>query len=74
MNPGVIEEIGKVASGFVESLKGHPLVLALVVMNLALLVIVWLELDQVFRQQREVNALLSKCVDPEILRGLGMIK
>jgi len=33
MNPGVGEEIGKVASGTIDALKSTPIVLALVIFN-----------------------------------------
>jgi hypothetical protein len=34
MNPGVGEEVGKVASGAIDALKNQPLILALVLMQL----------------------------------------
>ena len=65
--------IGPVATSIIDGLKGQPIVLALVVINLALLGIVWYELNHIFAMQSEINALLSKCVDPEILRSLGLL-
>jgi len=58
----------------VDALKSHPVVLALVIMNLGLMGIVFYELQQIFAQQSEIHALLSKCVDPDVLRSLGLIK
>jgi hypothetical protein len=69
-----VGEIAKTAGSLIEAMKSHPLALGLVIMNVGLMVIVWFEMSQVFSQQKEINALLSKCVDPEILRGLGLIK
>jgi len=40
MNPGAVEEGGKVASTLIEGLKAQPIVLALVVFNLAFLILV----------------------------------
>jgi len=73
MNPGPVEEVGKVASGFVESLKQQPLSLALVVMNFALLGLLYYvagmaagarerEVSLVYADQKEIRELLSKCV------------
>lgn len=64
----------KAIGGVVDALKANPLALALVVMNLALLGIVWFELNLIFTQQREISALLSKCIDPEALKALGLWK
>jgi len=71
---GTIDLLTKSAGMVVESMRDHPLALALVIMNVALLVIVWLEMAAIFRQQSEINALLSKCVDPDVLRSLGLFK
>ena len=76
MNPGVTEEVGKVAGGFVSSLKDQPLSLALVVMNLAMLVFFYFllntvatqrerEITQLHQEQREVREMLGKCIIPE---------
>ena len=76
MNPGPVEEVGKVSMGIVDSLKSQPLSLALVIMNLALLVFVFFQ-NAGFNQQRKENAqlfaqmqtevqkLLSQCVVPK---------
>ena len=65
--------IGPAITSAIDGLKAQPMTLALVVINLALLGIVWHELNQIFAMQREINALLSKCIDPEILRSLGLL-
>jgi hypothetical protein len=41
MNPGPVEEVGKVAHGIVDALKAQPAVLALTVANMALLVFIF---------------------------------
>jgi hypothetical protein len=41
MNPGPVEEAGKVASGIVDALKAQPSVLALTLANMALLVFIF---------------------------------
>jgi hypothetical protein len=76
MNPGPVEEVGKVATGFIESMKSQPLALALVVMNFTLLVFFWWILDTVAKtaekrqalvaaEQHEIRELLVKCIVPE---------
>jgi hypothetical protein len=47
-----IEEGGKIASGFMEVMRGQPMALALVVMNLALIAIFWMILSVVAEQRR----------------------
>jgi len=39
MNPGAIEESGRVASNLIDSLKSSPMILALVVFNVLYMVI-----------------------------------
>jgi hypothetical protein len=76
MNPGPLEEAGKVASGFMDVMKSQPIMLGLVVMNLAMVVMLYVvirfaqvqrndEFDHIFQQQSEVVKLLSRCVVPE---------
>ena len=72
MAPGPAEEVGKVATGFVDAMKGQPLALALAVMNLALLGIVFYIAHAAhenhatdLQAQRELSQLLARCVVPE---------
>ena len=69
---GPVEEVGKAAGGFIEALKREPLSLALVVMNLALLVMFYVilmgltkqrasEITQLHQEQKEVRELLARC-------------
>jgi hypothetical protein len=73
---GVTDEVGKAASGFVESMKTQPLAFALVVMNLALLGLFYIiadrlaeqrrhEVDALHQEQKETRELLSRCVVPQ---------
>jgi hypothetical protein len=75
MNPGPLEEAGKVAGGFVDAMRGQPLALALVVMNIALLgLFFWIgrtvaatrerEINLLYTDQKEIRELLSRCVVP----------
>jgi hypothetical protein len=41
MNPGPVEEAGKVAHGIVDALKAQPAVLALTIANMALLLFIF---------------------------------
>ncbi|HEY2530319.1 MAG TPA: hypothetical protein VGJ20_20675 [Xanthobacteraceae bacterium] len=55
-----LQEGGRVASGIVDSLKQQPLSLALVVMNLALLAILYYALSvSVATRQREFDAIMG---------------
>lgn len=72
MNP-VTQAVGALLHPVVDALKAHPTILAMAVMNFGLMGIVWYELQQIFAQQGEIHALLSKCVDPEILKMLGLL-
>ena len=72
----MIEQGGKVATGFIDALKKEPLSLALVLMNVALLVFFYVLLTTVSKQReheigllyadkKEVREMLSKCVVPD---------
>ena len=75
MNPGPVEEAGKVAGGFLDAMKSQPVMLGLVVMNLAMVAMLYVvirfaqeqrrtEFEMIFSGQREVQALLAACVVP----------
>jgi hypothetical protein len=72
VNPGPLEEGAKVASGFVEAMRGNPLALALAASNIMLLAIFayvanWAgnnratEFAAIMAMQREVQQLLYRC-------------
>jgi hypothetical protein len=72
MSPGAAEEMGKVATGFIDTMKTQPLALALVLMNAGLMVLFWFILDRfdkqnthreelVRQEQKEIRDMLSKC-------------
>ena len=74
---GAAEELGKATGSFFDALKSQPLSLALVVMNLALLAFFYFilttvathrqqELTRIYDEQKEVRALLAKCIVPTI--------
>lgn len=76
MNPGPVEEAGKVAGGFLDAMKSQPIMLGLVVMNLAMVVMLYVvirfaqdqrrtEFEMIFTGQREVQQLLSTCIVPQ---------
>jgi hypothetical protein len=76
VNPGPVEEVGKVAGGFMDAMKGQPLALALVVMNIALLALFWWigktvaatrerEIGLLYADQKEIRELLGRCVVPD---------
>lgn len=75
MNPGPVEESAKVAGGIVEALKAQPLSLALVVMNLALLGLLYYigektsatrerEVNLLYENQQHIAEVLSHCIVP----------
>ena len=64
----VLEEGGHAARTFMEALKGQPLSLALVVMNLALLGYIYYagtlrhrELELLYENRKQVHELLANC-------------
>ena len=72
MNPGPLEEGGKVIGGFVTAMKDQPLALALVMCNVLLLGLFFYvinvstsnkakEFEAIMQQQREVQQLLYRC-------------
>ncbi len=76
MNPGPIHDAGKAASSFMEAMKSQPVMLGLVVMNLAMVGMLYVvirfaqdqrrnEFEMIFAQQKEVQQLLSQCVVPQ---------
>jgi hypothetical protein len=78
---GAEEEAGKAVRGFMSSLKDQPLSLALVVMNLALLILVaWNAREEgnnrkqtaglIIAKFRETDQLLSKCTSIDEVRKL----
>ena len=80
MNPGPVEEAGKLAGGIVDALKAQPAVLALSLAQIAMLVFLFYALVKAaeFREQslknqyelmRETSQLLAKCIVPDKTRG-----
>ena len=75
----VMEAGGKVASGFMESMKQQPLSLALVVMNLALIGFLFYSgvsvatqrketVDLIVSWQKETDRLMANCVSADVTR------
>jgi hypothetical protein len=75
MNPGPLDEAGKAVGGFMDAMKSQPVMLGLVVMNLAMVFMLYFaltsslsarknEFDLIFKQQSEVAQLLARCVVP----------
>jgi len=76
MTPGgPVEEVGKVATGFIDVMKSQPLALSLVIMNIGLLILFYLIMDRVGTmnrereaamrlEQKEIREILTKCVVP----------
>jgi len=78
---GAIEEGGKVAESIVDALKREPISLALVLMNVALLLIFFYvaqkssetrahEVNMIYENQKHTAELLAHCVDPGTLREI----
>ena len=68
MNPGAMEEGGKVATGFIDAMKTNPLALALVVCNVLLLALFAYVIrvadhnrDQLLEMQKETQKMLYRC-------------
>ena len=75
MNPGPLDEAGKAASGFMDAMKSQPVMLGLVVMNLAMVIMLYVviryaqdqrrtEFEMIYKSQSEVAQLLARCVIP----------
>lgn len=66
MNPGPVEEAGKVATGAIDALKSQPMTLALVILQLTLLgVVVYASVhrnSQHTAQLHEIYQLLAACI------------
>jgi hypothetical protein len=78
---GPVEETSKIASGFMIALKDQPLSLALVVMNMALLILVFYTANAekssrkymaelILKQHSETELLLSKCIDVDSIQKM----
>jgi cytoskeletal protein RodZ len=72
---GAVEETAKVASGFMTAMSSNPVMLGLVVMNLAMVAMLWFvlrfaqearktEFDLIFSSQKEVQQILARCIVP----------
>ena len=72
---GPAEEAAKVASGFMTAMSSNPVMLGLVVMNLAMVGMLWFvikvaqdmrksEFEMIFAQQKEVQQILTRCIVP----------
>jgi hypothetical protein len=72
----MIEQGGKVATGFIDALKREPLSLALCAMNVALLLFCWVVLKTVaaqrkeevgllYQDKKEVREMLARCIVPD---------
>lgn len=66
MNPGIVEETGKVAVNTIDALRNQPLVLALIVLQLVVLgAVLWSSMHRqaaVSEQFKHVYALLEQCL------------
>ena len=54
MNPGPIEETGKVATGVIDALKSQPMVLGMLVFNFVLLLVVYFGINNMREHQAKV--------------------
>lgn len=73
MNPGAVEETSKVAVSFMDAMKQQPVMLGMVAVMLAMVGLLFFvahgsreirekEFEMVFRAQKEVQDLLSRCI------------
>src|SRR5262249_50232233 len=78
---GAVEEGGKVATSIIDALKQEPISLALVLMNVALLLMFFYvaqrsaqtrasEVGVIYENQKHPSELLAHCVDPGTLREI----
>lgn len=63
MNPGPSEEVGKVATAIVDSLRSQPLMLTIILFNIFFLVVIYFGVTNQRAQTHEImKLLLEKCV------------
>jgi hypothetical protein len=73
MNPGVVEEVGKVATGIVEAMKNQPLMIAVLVLNAMIFYFVFTSISArreqdhkimttLLDEHRETTKLLYSCL------------
>jgi hypothetical protein len=80
MNPGPVEEAGKVAGGIVDALKQQPFTLASTIINIGLIgLMFWLlyyvgektsaarerEIKMLYENQKNIQEILSRCIVPD---------
>ena len=67
MNSGPSEEVGKAVGSFMDIMKSTPMVLAVIVMNVALLGYLFWSGREIIRiahdSHNETRALLQRCID-----------
>jgi hypothetical protein len=56
MNPGMSQEAGQTARGFIDAMKGQPALLAMIFVNAMMLVFVYFTTKSNFKAWDEVNA------------------
>jgi hypothetical protein len=75
MSPGPVEEVGKAASGFMTAMSSQPVMLGMVVIVMSQIGMLYYvargaadlrknEIELIYRQQKEVQELLSRCIVP----------
>jgi len=77
MSPGVSEEVGSTARGFITTMSSQPVMLGMVIVVLAMIAMLWFtlkfagdarknEFELIFKQQSEFAQLLARCtVQPQ---------
>jgi hypothetical protein len=72
---GPAEEAAKVASGFMTAMSANPVMLGMVIVNLAMIGMLWFvlrfaqearktEFELIFASQKEVRDILARCIVP----------
>lgn len=80
MNPGPVEEAGKVAATTVEALKQTPLMLALVIFNIIFIVGVYFSnqnerssteriMGLLIKEEADMSRMLNACIPPSTQPG-----
>jgi|SRR6185436_965046 hypothetical protein len=73
MNAGITEEVGATSRSFMAAMGSQPVMLGMVIVVLAMIAMLWFtlnfaatarknEFEMIFAQQKEVQAILSRCV------------
>jgi hypothetical protein len=64
MNPGGVEEVGKVATGVIDALKNQPMMIALIIFNLTIIIALFFGISSERKDTGDImKTLIAQCSD-----------